>query len=46
MWQTKTFRTAQAMRQWVAPREHRIQWVEVYINNGYAIEWRPLRFIG
>jgi len=45
-WQTKTFKTSEAMREWLAKREGRIQWNEIFVNNAYGVEWRDLRIIG
>lgn len=43
MWKIKTFKTKQAMNNFLAKHQHKIHWVEVFINNAYAIEYRPLR---
>ena len=45
MWQIKTFKTRKAMLRWVSRNESRIQWEQVYINNGYAVEYRKLKII-
>jgi hypothetical protein len=41
MWQIKKFKTSEAMKRFIDT--HRIQYQEVFINNGYAIEYRKLR---
>ena len=46
MWSTKTFKTRKAMNEWLEQHKGMIQYEEVFINNKYGIEWRPLRFIG
>jgi len=55
MWQIKLFRfkttsdsvrAKDAMRQWLAARAGAIQYVEIFVNNAYGVEWRPLRRIG
>ena len=55
MWQIKLFRfkttsdsvrAKDAMRQWLAARAESIQYVEIFVNNAYGVEWRPLRRIG
>jgi hypothetical protein len=46
MWTIKTFKTRDAMMRFIARNEHRIQYREVFVNNAYAIDYRPLRFIG
>lgn len=43
MWKTKTFKTKEAMKSWLDKREGKIQFDQIFINNGYAVEWRPLR---
>lgn len=43
MWQVKTFKTKQAMQKFIA--KHKIQWHEIFVNNAYGIEYRPLRII-
>lgn len=45
MWKTKTFKTKKAMETFLSKNAHKIQWVEVFVNNGYALEYRPLRRI-
>jgi hypothetical protein len=42
MWQVKTFKTVEAQRAWVARNQHRVQWHEVFVNNAYGVEYRPL----
>jgi hypothetical protein len=42
MWEVKTFKTREAMQAWVARNEGRMQWQEVFVNNGYAVTFRPL----
>lgn len=46
MWRTKTFKTKEEMKNWLDKRSGRIQYNEIFINNGYGVEWRPLRRIG
>lgn len=45
MWIIKTFKTRQAMEKFIELHRGRIQWNEIFINNGYAIEYRKLRKI-
>ena len=45
MWQTKTFKTRKGMNEWLKQKNGLIQYEEVFINNGFAVEWRPLRFL-
>jgi hypothetical protein len=42
MWLTKTFKTRKAMDTFISKHERSIQWVEIFINNGYCIEYRRL----
>jgi hypothetical protein len=46
MWEIKTFKTREAMEKWIEKFGHRYQWVEVFVNNGYALDIRKLRIIG
>ena len=41
MWKIKKFKTPEAMRTFVS--KGGIQYHELFINNGYAIEYRKLR---
>jgi hypothetical protein len=43
MWETKTFKTREAMRKWVTRHGHTHQWEEIFINNGYGVECRKLQ---
>jgi hypothetical protein len=42
MWILKTFKTKENMNKFIEKNNHKIQWVEVFINNAYAIEYRKL----
>ena len=42
MWQNKTFKTRELMQAFIDKNKNRIQYNEVFINNGYAIEYRKL----
>lgn len=44
MWQFKKFKTREAMIKWVNSHAN-MQIVEVFINNGYAVEYKPLRIM-
>ena len=46
MWQFKHFINRDTMLNWIEANEKRIQWDEIYVNNGYCIEYRKLRIIG
>lgn len=43
MWQIKTFKTRESMDRWIAKNAQRVQYVEIFVNNGYAVEYRKLR---
>jgi hypothetical protein len=43
MWQIKTFKTRAAMQAFLDRHASKIQWVEVFVNNAYAVEYRRLR---
>lgn len=43
MWKIKTFRTKEAMQNFIDKNSNKIQWQEVFVNNGLAIEYRKLR---
>lgn len=45
MWKIKTFKTKQAMENFLAKNQNKIQWVEVFVNNAYAIEYRKLKWV-
>lgn len=45
MWNTKTFKTKQAMTEWLARNDSKVQWVEIFVNNAYGVEYRKLRVI-
>jgi hypothetical protein len=46
MWEVKTFKSRAAMNRWIEKNGSRYQYVEVYINNGWALDVRRLRIIG
>jgi hypothetical protein len=39
-------RARQRMEAWIERNKHRIQYEEIFVNNAYAVEYRPLRRIG
>ena len=43
MWTIKTFKTSELMRLWLEKNQRSIQYTEIFINNGYALEYRKLR---
>jgi len=46
MWQRKHFTTRFEMIDWIEANESRIQWDEIFVDHGYAVEYRKLRIIG
>ena len=45
MWNTKTFKTEKAQKNWITANCDKYQIEVIYINNGYAVEYRKLRII-
>ena len=44
-WKIKTFRTIEAMNEFLYKNDRLIEFNEVYVNNAYAIEYRKLRIV-
>jgi hypothetical protein len=45
MWKTKEFKTEEAKDKFVKYLNNRYQIEEIFINNGFGIEYRPLKII-
>jgi len=45
MWQTKTFKSREAMLAWLDRHSQRVQWQEIFVNNAYGLTYRALRVI-
>lgn len=45
MWIKKVFKSQSAMNNFIEKKQGKIQYVEVFVNNGYCIEYRKLRRI-
>lgn len=45
MWTQKTFKSKEDMEKWLEANKDKIQFIEIYCNNAYAIEYKKLRFI-
>ena len=45
MWQIKFFDTPQEMHHWLSEMMEDIEYQELFVNNGYAVEWRPVKRI-
>ena len=41
-WQIKTFSTKEEMNKWLEQYQGQIRYVEIFVNNGYAVEWKSL----
>ena len=45
MWRKKTFKTYEKLEAWVAKHGDSYQWEQIFIHNGYAVEYKRLRVI-
>ena len=45
MWEYKEFKTEQDRENWILSNRLKYQIEVIYINNGYAVEYRKLRVI-
>lgn len=45
MWNTRLFDSYKAMALWIARNKRRYQIEQIFVNNYYAVEYRPLRKI-
>ena len=43
MYTIKAFKTKESMNQWLEKNSSKIQYTELFINNGYGLEYRKLR---
>ena len=43
MWTIKKFKTAADQAYWIAANAHRYQITPLFVNNGYAVEYKKLR---
>ena len=43
MWKTKIFSTKEKMDAFINKNQGKIQYQEIFVNNGYGIEYRKLR---
>jgi hypothetical protein len=43
MWGTKKFKSAHEQANWIGANAHRFQIVVLFVNNGYAVEFKKLR---
>jgi hypothetical protein len=45
MWTIKIFKTKKSLNKFIEKNQHKIQWEEIFVNNGYGVEYRKLRKI-
>jgi hypothetical protein len=45
MWQIKTFKTREKQIEWIVKNFNKYQIEEIFIENGYAVEFKKLRQI-
>jgi hypothetical protein len=45
MWVTKEFKTKESMQKFIDKNNNKIQYEEIFVNNGYCIEYRKLKRI-
>lgn len=45
MWKVKYFETFEAQQKWIDANEHQYQITVIYVNNGYAVEYKKVRVI-
>ena len=43
MWKIKTFKSDELRNKWIADNRHKYQTEVIFINNGYAVEYKKLR---
>jgi len=45
MWKIKTFKSYPQQAEWIKSNEWRFSITVLFVNNGYAVEYKKLRFI-
>lgn len=45
MWKTKTFTTRHAMQEWIDKYDHIYDWHEIFVNNGFGVEFKKFRIV-
>lgn len=43
MWKYKNFKTQKNMYDWINKNEHKYQFTEIFVNNGYCLEIKKLK---
>ena len=46
MWTTKFFSTLKCQTKWIELNSHRYDIEVIFVENGYAVQYRKVRFIG
>jgi hypothetical protein len=46
MWKVKRFKTQAEKDAWIKANGDRVQFTTLFVHNGYAVEYKPLRVIG
>lgn len=42
MWKTKIFKTDEELQKWINRNYNRYQWHQIFVNNAYGVEYKPL----
>lgn len=42
MWETKLFKSFKQQEEWIEANKWRYQISRIFVNNGYAVEYKPL----
>ena len=42
MWETKIFKSYKQQEEWIEANQNRYQISRIFVNNGYAVEYKPL----
>ena len=45
MWNIKVFKSKEKFLQWIEKNADKMQWHEVFVNNAYAVQYKPLLVI-
>lgn len=46
MWQIRHFKTAKTQQRWIDANQRHAQIEVLFVNNGFAVQYRPLRIVG
>lgn len=45
MWGTKRFKSLKQQEEWIEANKNKYQISRIFVNNGYAVEYKPLTII-